>query len=35
MKIVVIDPRLRGAGPFADDWLPIRPGTDLALALAR
>ena len=34
MKIVQIDPRLRGAGPFADDWLPIRPGTDLALALA-
>ncbi|MDQ7820809.1 MAG: molybdopterin-dependent oxidoreductase [Armatimonadota bacterium] len=34
MKIVVIDPRLRGMGPFADEWLPIRPGTDLALALA-
>jgi len=34
MKVVVIDPRLRGAGPFADMWLPIRPGTDLALALA-
>ncbi len=34
MKVVVIDPRLRGAGPFADEWLPIRPGTDLALALA-
>src|SRR3990172_9418153 len=34
MKIVQIDPRLRGAGPFADRWLPIRPGTDLALALA-
>jgi anaerobic selenocysteine-containing dehydrogenase len=34
MKMVVIDPRLRGAGPFADEWLPIRPGTDLALALA-
>jgi anaerobic selenocysteine-containing dehydrogenase len=34
MKIVFVDPRIRGAGPFADDWLPIRPGTDLALALA-
>jgi len=34
LKLVVIDPRLRGAGPFADEWLPIRPGTDLALALA-
>lgn len=34
MKVVVIDPRLRGAGSYADEWLPIRPGTDLALALA-
>src|SRR5512139_2177265 len=34
MKIVAIDPRLRGSGTFADEWLPIRPGTDLALALA-
>jgi anaerobic selenocysteine-containing dehydrogenase len=34
MKVVAIDPRLRGAGPFADEWLPIRPSTDLALALA-
>ncbi|MDH3731657.1 MAG: molybdopterin-dependent oxidoreductase, partial [Acidimicrobiia bacterium] len=34
MKITHIDPRLRSAGPFADTWLPIRPGTDLALALA-
>ena len=34
LKVVVIDPRLRGAGPFADEWLPIRPSTDLALALA-
>jgi anaerobic selenocysteine-containing dehydrogenase len=34
MKIAHIDPRLRSAGPFADDWLPIKPGTDLALALA-
>ncbi len=34
LKIVHIDPRLRSAGPFADTWLSIRPGTDLALALA-
>jgi len=34
LKIVHIDPRLRGAGPHADEWVPIRPGTDLALALA-
>jgi len=34
MKIVFVDPRIRGAGPFADGWLPIKPGTDLALALA-
>ncbi|MFN7085605.1 MAG: molybdopterin-dependent oxidoreductase [Burkholderiales bacterium] len=33
MKMVAIDPRRRGSGPFADEWLPIRPGTDLALAL--
>jgi anaerobic selenocysteine-containing dehydrogenase len=32
--VVQIDPRLRSAGPHADRWLPIRPGTDLALALA-
>ncbi|MFQ5882762.1 MAG: molybdopterin-dependent oxidoreductase, partial [Candidatus Methylomirabilales bacterium] len=34
MKVVVIDPRLRGAGPFADEWLPIKAQTDMALALA-
>ncbi len=34
MKVVVIDPRLRSAGPFADDWLPVKPGTDPALALS-
>jgi anaerobic selenocysteine-containing dehydrogenase len=34
LKVVVIDPRLRGAGPFADEWLPVRPATDMALALA-
>ncbi|MFQ5914831.1 MAG: molybdopterin-dependent oxidoreductase [Nitrospinota bacterium] len=34
MKLVQIDPRSRPAGPFADEWLPIKPGTDLALALS-
>ncbi len=34
MKVVHIDPRLYSAGPHADWWIPIRPGTDLALALA-
>ncbi len=34
MKITHLDPRLRSAGPFADTWLPIRPSTDLAMALA-
>jgi len=34
LKVVTIDPRLRGAGPFTDDWIPVRPGTDLAFALA-
>jgi anaerobic selenocysteine-containing dehydrogenase len=34
LKVVTIDPRLRGAGPFTDEWIPIRPGTDLAFALA-
>ncbi len=34
MKVAVIDPRLRGAGPFTDEWIPIKPQTDLALALA-
>jgi anaerobic selenocysteine-containing dehydrogenase len=34
MKIAHLDPRLRSAGPFADEWLPIRPASDLAMALA-
>ncbi|MDK1039141.1 MAG: molybdopterin-dependent oxidoreductase [Actinomycetota bacterium] len=34
LKIIQIDPRLRPAGHFADRWLPIRPSTDLAFALA-
>ncbi len=34
VKLVHIDPRLRPAGGFADEWVPIRPATDMALALA-
>ncbi len=34
LRIVHIDPRLRPAGPFADEWVPIRPAGDLAMALA-
>ncbi len=33
-RMVVADPRLTVTASKADQWLPIRPGTDLALALA-
>jgi anaerobic selenocysteine-containing dehydrogenase len=33
-KLVVIDPRRIGLAVKADCWLPVRPGTDAALALA-
>ena len=33
MKLVVVDPVLTQAASHADEWLPIRPGTDAALAL--
>lgn len=33
-KIVVVDPRYNNTAMIADDWLKIRPGTDLALLLA-
>ncbi|KKM09502.1 hypothetical protein SY88_17955 [Clostridiales bacterium PH28_bin88] len=34
-KVVVIDPRCQpDAGVFADEWVPIKAGTDMALALA-
>lgn len=32
-KIVVIDPRQAIQGSKADEWIPIKPGTDAALAL--
>lgn len=34
MKLVVVDPRCSNAAAKADEWIPIRPGTDGALALA-
>jgi anaerobic selenocysteine-containing dehydrogenase len=33
MKLTVIDPVLSYAASQADEWIPIRPGTDTALAL--
>lgn len=32
-KIVVVDPRFCELATIADEWIPIRPGTDLALYL--
>lgn len=32
-KIVVVDPRLCELAKIADEWIPIRPGTDLAFFL--
>ncbi|MBI2321474.1 MAG: molybdopterin-dependent oxidoreductase [Chloroflexi bacterium] len=34
MRLVVVDPRLSPLAAKADEWLPIVPGTDLALLLA-
>jgi len=33
-RVVVVDPRRTGTVDHADEWLPIRPGTDAALLLA-
>jgi anaerobic selenocysteine-containing dehydrogenase len=33
-KVVIIDPRQGVSGAKADEWIPIKPGTDAALALA-
>ncbi len=32
-RIVMVDPRCNASTVFADEWLPINPGTDLALIL--
>ncbi|WP_080801901.1 molybdopterin-containing oxidoreductase family protein [Arabiibacter massiliensis] len=32
-RIVIVDPRLNNSGIFASDWVPITPGTDIALLL--
>lgn len=34
MRMVVVDPRYTDAAKIADEWIPIRPGTDGAFALA-
>jgi thiosulfate reductase / polysulfide reductase chain A len=33
-KVYLVDPRLNSTANLADHWLPIKPGTDLALLLA-
>jgi len=33
-KVVVFEPRLSPTAAKADEWIPIKPGTDLAVALA-
>ncbi|WP_302389618.1 molybdopterin-containing oxidoreductase family protein [Eggerthella sinensis] len=32
-RVVIVDPRLNNAGIFATDWVPVNPGTDLALLM--
>ncbi|MBC7294100.1 MAG: molybdopterin-dependent oxidoreductase, partial [Thermoleophilia bacterium] len=34
MKLVVVDPRCSPEAAMADEWVPIRPGTDLAFTLS-
>jgi anaerobic selenocysteine-containing dehydrogenase len=34
IKLVVVDPRCSHEASIADEWVPIRPGTDLAFALS-
>lgn len=33
-RIVIVDPRMNASCLYADEWVPIKPGTDLALILA-
>ena len=34
VHIVIVDPRMNASTRYADEWVPIKPGTDLALILA-
>ncbi len=34
MKLVVVEPRLSNLGAKADEWIPIKPGTDVVFLLA-
>lgn len=34
LKVAAIDPQRRQAGQFVDEWMPVKPGSDLALFLA-
>ncbi len=34
IPVIIIDPKMTGACGFADQWIPIRPGTDIAMMLA-
>jgi anaerobic selenocysteine-containing dehydrogenase len=34
MKLIVVDPICTAAGSHADQWIPIKPGTDASFALA-
>ncbi len=33
-KVIVLDPRFTKTAAFADEWIPIKPGTDSAILLA-
>ncbi len=33
-KVIVFEPRLSGTANLADEWIPIKPGTDAAVAMA-